>query len=88
MNWDDLRYFLAAYRHRSLAAAGRELGCDYTTVGRRVAALETALSASLFLRASDGLVPTPAADELLPWPRTWSAPRRRSRCDATRPSSA
>lgn len=66
MDWNDLRYFLAAYRSRSLAGAARELGCDYTTVGRRVAALETALSTTLFVRTPDGLAPTPAADDLMP----------------------
>jgi DNA-binding transcriptional LysR family regulator len=66
VDWDDLRYFLAAYRQRSLAGAGRELGCDYTTVGRRVAALETALGATLFARVPEGLAPTPAADDLAP----------------------
>src|SRR5574341_970164 len=32
MDWNDLRYFLAACRHGSLAGAARELGCEYTTV--------------------------------------------------------
>lgn len=66
MNWDDLRYFLAAERQRSLAGAARELGCEYTTVGRRIAALEAALGTTLFTRSSDGLTPTSAADELVP----------------------
>ena len=66
MDWDDLRYFLAAYRRGSLSAAARELGCEYTTVGRRVAALEAALGTTLFTRAPEGLKPTPAATELVP----------------------
>lgn len=66
MDWDDLRYFLAAFRRGSLAAAARELGCEYTTVGRRVAALETALGTTLFTRGPDGLVATRAASDLVP----------------------
>jgi len=66
MDWDDLRYFLAAYRCRSLAGAARELGCEYTTVGRRLAQLETSLSTTLFVRTPEGLAPTPAAIELMP----------------------
>lgn len=66
MNWDDLRHFLAAHRQRSLAGAARELGCEYTTVGRRIAALEAALGTTLFTRSPEGLTPTSAADELLP----------------------
>lgn len=66
MDWDDLRFFLAAHRGGSLAAAARELGCEYTTVGRRLAALERDLGTKLFTRTSDGLEPTPAAAELVP----------------------
>jgi len=66
MDWGDLPHFLAAYRHRSWAGAARALGCEYTTVSRRVAALEAALETTLFVRTPDGLAPTPAADELMP----------------------
>jgi len=66
MDWDDLRFFLAAYRSGSLSAAARDLGCEYTTVGRRLAALEKALGTKLFTRAIDGLKPSAAAAELLP----------------------
>jgi DNA-binding transcriptional LysR family regulator len=66
MDWNDLRFFLAAYRRGSLSAAARELGCEYTTVGRRIVALETALGTKLFTRSQEGLKPTPAADDLVP----------------------
>lgn len=66
MDWDDLRHFLAAYRSGSLAGAARALGCEYTTVGRRIAALEAALGTTLFKRTPEGLTPTPAATELMP----------------------
>ena len=40
MRWDDLRVFLAVARQGRLQAAGRALGLDPTTAGRRIAALE------------------------------------------------
>lgn len=64
-NWDDLRHFVAAARHGSFAAAGRELGVEHTTVARRVAALEERLNAKLFDRARDGLRLTSAGDQVL-----------------------
>lgn len=66
MDWDDLRFFLAAFRHGSLSAAARDLGCEYTTVGRRITALETALGTKLFTRNPEGLEATPAAVDLVP----------------------
>ena len=66
IDWDDLRVFLAVYRSGQLTAAGRSLNADQSTVGRRIAALESRLEAKLFFRNRDGLVPTPAAERLLP----------------------
>lgn len=66
MDWNDLRFFLAAYRRGSLSSAARDLGCEYTTVGRRITALETALGTKLFTRVPEGLEPTSAATDLLP----------------------
>ena len=66
VEWDDLRIFLAVYRSGQLTAAGRALGADQSTVGRRIAALEARLEVKLFFRNRDGLVPTPAAERLLP----------------------
>jgi DNA-binding transcriptional LysR family regulator len=66
MDWDDLRYFLVAHRRGSLSAAARELGCEYTTVGRRIATLEAALGTTLFTRSAEGLKATPAAADLVP----------------------
>ena len=37
MDWDDMRIFLAVARADSLSGAGRRLGIDASTVGRRVA---------------------------------------------------
>lgn len=58
MNWDDLRFFLSAYRTGSFRASGTELRVDATTVSRRVDRLETDLKSTLFQRTSDGLLPT------------------------------
>ncbi|HEX5661566.1 MAG TPA: LysR family transcriptional regulator [Polyangiales bacterium] len=55
LDWDDLRYFLAAARAKTLAGAARALGVEHTTVGRRLSALERALGGALVLRGSDGL---------------------------------
>lgn len=65
-DWNDFRYFLAIARSGSLAGAGRELGVEHTTVGRRLAALETELGTRLFLRGPDGLVATDAGRAILP----------------------
>ena len=34
MNWDDLRFFLAAARAKTLTGAARRLGVNQTTVAR------------------------------------------------------
>ncbi|HEF4758304.1 TPA: LysR family transcriptional regulator [Pseudomonas putida] len=54
MNWDDARVFLAVCRESTLRGAARVLGVDQATVGRRIAALEKSLNATLFLRTSEG----------------------------------
>ena len=59
-DWDNIRVFLGVCRHGSLAAAGRALRIDETTVGRRVRALERELGTRLFDRAAQGLLPTEA----------------------------
>jgi DNA-binding transcriptional LysR family regulator len=64
--WDDVRVFLALCRSRTIGAAAGALGVDASTVSRRLAALEEALSATLFERGRDGIAPTAAAEDLLP----------------------
>jgi DNA-binding transcriptional LysR family regulator len=54
LDWDNLRYFLAVARAGKLTAAARRLGQDHTTVGRRIASLESAFQSKLFERRSDG----------------------------------
>jgi DNA-binding transcriptional LysR family regulator len=65
MNWDDTRIFLAVQRERTLRRAAKVVGLDQATVGRRIAALERALGATLFLRGSDGYALTPAGESVL-----------------------
>ena len=63
-DWEDIRTFLAVARAGTLAAAGRVLDVDYTTVGRRVRALEQELGLTLFERVRDRYVLTDAAEGL------------------------
>jgi DNA-binding transcriptional LysR family regulator len=62
-DWSDARIFLSVCAKQSFAAAGKDLGIDGSTVGRRIAALETALRAKLFRRGPAGLKLTPAGEE-------------------------
>jgi DNA-binding transcriptional LysR family regulator len=65
-NWNDLRAFLAVARTARLTTAAARLGMDHTTVGRRIAALETGLGARLFDRSPQGYALTPHGERLLP----------------------
>lgn len=65
LDWNDTRIFLAISRERSLRSAARALGIDQATAGRRLAALEHALGATLFLRTSNGYVLTPVGEVAL-----------------------
>lgn len=64
MDWDDLRIFLHLARTGRMAGAGRALGMDDTTVGRRVARLEQALGVALVARAGRRTVITERGLEL------------------------
>lgn len=63
--WDDLRYFLAAARAGSFSGGAQRTGVDTATVSRRVARLETALKATLFMRSAAGLQLTSAGARLM-----------------------
>lgn len=58
IEWSDLRVVLAVKRSGSHGGAGRLLGVDPTTIGRRLTALEQALGVRLFDRTPVGLSPT------------------------------
>jgi len=53
-DWDDLRFFLAIARARSLTAAGKALGVSQPTVSRRLDSLEARLNVRLFDRTRQG----------------------------------
>jgi DNA-binding transcriptional LysR family regulator len=66
MLWDDLRVFLAVHRLGSHKRAGRLLGVDATTIGRRIATLEGALGVRLLLRTPERVQATAAGLRLVP----------------------
>ena len=65
MDWDDMRIFLSVAREESLSGAARRLRLDPATVGRRIARLEAAIDAPLFMKSPTGYVPTEAAERLM-----------------------
>lgn len=64
-NWDDVRFFLAVARSRTISLAGRRIGTDHATVGRRITALEQALGLKLFERNPRGYNLTQHGEALL-----------------------
>ncbi|WP_394830565.1 LysR family transcriptional regulator [Pendulispora rubella] len=66
LHWDDVKLFLALCRARTVGQAAEALGVDASTVSRRLATLEEALSATLFDRGRDGIAATEAAESLMP----------------------
>ncbi|MEM1438747.1 MAG: LysR family transcriptional regulator [Pseudomonadota bacterium] len=64
-NWDDARFFLAAYRAGSYLGAARALGVSHSTVKRRVELLEQSVGSRLFATTSGGLLPTDAAQTVV-----------------------
>lgn len=65
LDWSDLRYVLAAARCGSLAAAGRRLGVNESTVARRLARAEEHLGARLFERSVGALHVTEAGRSVI-----------------------
>jgi DNA-binding transcriptional LysR family regulator len=66
IDWNDLRYFLAAARAKTLAGAARALEVEHSTIGRRLTALEQAIGAPLTTRGPDGLTLTAAGEKIVP----------------------
>lgn len=50
LDWEDLRFFAALARHRTLAAAARTLDVTHAAVSRRLANLEARFGSPLFER--------------------------------------
>ena len=65
IDWDDVRYFLAAARGGSVRAAAKHLGVNHATVLRRVAQLEHRLGAQMFEKLPSGYRLTTAGEEVL-----------------------
>ncbi len=65
VDWEDLKFFLALARHRSLSATARALRVNHATVSRRVGALETSLGRVLFDRRAEGYALTAEGQALL-----------------------
>jgi DNA-binding transcriptional LysR family regulator len=66
LNWDDLRYFLEVARTQRASGAAKRLGVGYTTVARRIRALEDALGTLLFDKSrSTGFILTDDGQRLL-----------------------
>lgn len=72
-NWNDLRFFLSVARSRTISLAGRRLGADHATVGRRITALEDALGLQLFERTLRGYVLTRHGEAMLAMAQTIEA---------------
>ena len=54
LDWEDVRYFVALARHRTLSATARALRVNHATVARRIASLETLLGHPLFDQRASG----------------------------------
>ncbi|OOY06970.1 transcriptional regulator [Thioclava sp. F36-7] len=65
MDWNDLRFFLAVARSKSLSEAGRQLEVSTSTVARRIKFLEDSLRLKLFRHHHDGYALTQAGLDLL-----------------------
>lgn len=72
-HWDDVRYFLAVEREGSLLGAGRALGVNAATVGRRVERLERTLGRKLFHRTNGGYALSQDGEGLLDHARSLEA---------------
>lgn len=65
MNWDDVRFFLALARQKTLRGASKSLNVDQATVGRRIAAFESALGSRLFIRTPRAFTLSEFGDQVM-----------------------
>ncbi len=64
-NWDNMRFLLALYRHKTMSAAAIALNTNVATVSRRVERASQIFGMPLFIKDSAGWMPTEAALPLL-----------------------
>ena len=64
-DWDQLRYFLALARDKTLTRAGHSLQVSHSTVFRKIKAMEDELGVTLFENTSTGYSLTNAGRQLL-----------------------
>jgi DNA-binding transcriptional LysR family regulator len=64
MDWENLRYFAALARNKTLLGAARALKVEHATVARRVAALEAGMGVKLVDRRGRRLTLTPQGQEI------------------------
>ncbi len=65
LDWENLKTLRALSEAKTVRAAAAKLGVHHATVSRRIDQLEETLGARLFDRQPEGLVMTPAAEELV-----------------------
>ncbi|PHS17069.1 MAG: LysR family transcriptional regulator [Kangiella sp.] len=64
MNWDDLKYFLAVAREKSISGGAKLLGVQHSTVSRRLRALEKKMGTQLIERKKSGYELTSDGEKL------------------------
>ena len=64
-NWNEIKTAFMVIKHGTLSAAAQQLGVHRATVLRHVDALEHELGTKLFIRHTQGYLPTEAGKELL-----------------------
>ncbi|WP_423153050.1 LysR family transcriptional regulator [Shewanella algae] len=66
LNYNQLKVLLAVYKHGQGSLAAAELGISSCAVTRTLNALRDVFMDSLFVRKSNGLIPTQKTEELIP----------------------
>ena len=65
LDWDGLRYFLAAIATGTYSGAAKQLRVNRTTVARQIGALEKALDTTLFEQGAEGYQPNAAGRQVM-----------------------
>ncbi len=63
-NWENLRFYLAVARNKTVVAAAEQFGVSHSTVIRRISELEDELNCKLFKRSQRGYELTKSGDKL------------------------